>query len=1015
MRQRRSQRFNNEGSISSTTYGLPIYDQPTTRMVPPDHHPIPSSQQPPTQQPSPPQSFRDTSPAHIKQSSDGKSPEFADTAPRFSNSETPAPLRQPSLYNPWQSSKSYAQDPPPSRNSVRSVSQQQGIQPSGNFGGYSSQQPPENPRIVSPSSIPVPLSPNLRAVPQSPRFVNAPLNGTQNPIYTRPQMPREEVCLECAMRDQDMADVDVTSPGIWERDSDVYYQDLIRSEEDAALNGSPLSEDRPKSTGDMLTETNLKLWLTMNPKEPASRHMNLETYVRAQRLLLEAETLAHARAMQESKELENKMRDTYSNIRRSVHELGVSIPGAITLDEVGRIRSATLPSSHQRARSHSRDVTLLENGMIVEHVNVKKEEKEERERRRREERRERSRARKSSRGSGQDISSVYGSLHPSQLPNGTSGGAPADLRASRYSQSSLRPTSILSSSMGEKSPTLPRAYSTTSFSDLHSIAGSTSPNRKTRFFGNLRTLSPGGWRSRDSLAASGISGSMMDMHVALQQEDTNEKGYSQHRSSIFNGRPPSMTSLRINLASPLNDNPDARKAVSPTPEEKRKKKKGFAKIWSIVTGSSPMPKSEHSHSKSMDLKAMSGNQVYGITDDDFPLAPPPPLSYLVDRDGGGNRTRRHSSTPCLPGTMGQSPNLPQSPSQQGYNGAPTSPPTAPSSALPSPVSLRMPPTTGDVTVLVSTGYSDQENDPQQLQLMGERHLIPHSNAGILPARSTSPLPQRPHTIFLGRDKNLPPLPPNEIPNVGFPAVFDAPSPSRPQTMYASLDGPRHILPMATVTENPSGISDAPNMFGPPHIAFRSDGRRQSFEGMERPRVIGPNPYDTPRPTRQNGSYPSGNGGGFNAYHTYHGNGQGTGIDACGEFGSSRTSLGWLEESQKSQRPPSQTQSHRGRMGSVETTGTGTRSKTPSKRKSRFGLTAMFGRKKDELSGGEDGEGDSMMYSMPSSEAHQLPYNDGRASTARMSVASRKAIQQLVEQDPEFVAYRYPSNDILPQR
>jgi len=100
------------------------------------------------------------------------------------------------------------------------------------------------------------------------------------------------------------------------------------------------------------------------------------------------------------------------------------------------------------------------------------------------------------------------------------------------------------------------------------------------------------------------------------------------------------------------------------------------------------------------------------------------------------------------------------------------------------------------------------------------------------------------------------------------------------------------------------------------------------------------------------------------------------------------------------------------MGSVETTGTGARSKTPSKRKSRFGLGNMFGRKKDELSGGEDGEGDSVMYSMQSSEVHQYPYSDGRPSTARMSVASRKAIQQLVEQDPEFVAYRYPSNDVL---
>jgi hypothetical protein len=28
----------------------------------------------------------------------------------------------------------------------------------------------------------------------------------------------------------------------------------------------------------------------------------------------------------------------------------------------------------------------------------------------------------------------------------------------------------------------------------------------------------------------------------------------------------------------------------------------------------------------------------------------------------------------------------------------------------------------------------------------------------------------------------------------------------------------------------------------------------------------------------------------------------------------------------------------------------------------------------------------------------------------MSIASRKAIEELVDQDPEFVAYRYPSAD-----
>lgn len=281
MRQRQSQRFNTEGPISATAYASPAYDHQSSQLAATDHHPILSSQQPPTQQPSPPQSFKDPSPTHIKQLSDDKTPEFADPVSRLSNSETPAPQRQLSLYNPWQSARPFGQDPPPSRASMRSVSQQQGFQSSGNLAGPPSQQPPESTPVATSPPILVPLSPNMRAIPQSPRFVNAPLNGAQNPVYTKPHIPKEEVCLECAMRDQDMADVDVTSPGVWERDSDVYYQDLIRSEEEAVSNDIPLPEDRPRSTGDILTETNLRIWLSMVrglPVPTSYRNLIIPTY-----------------------------------------------------------------------------------------------------------------------------------------------------------------------------------------------------------------------------------------------------------------------------------------------------------------------------------------------------------------------------------------------------------------------------------------------------------------------------------------------------------------------------------------------------------------------------------------------------------------------------------------------------------------------------------------------------------------------------------------------------------------
>lgn len=142
--------------------------------------------------------------------------------------------------------------------------------------------------------------------------------------------------------------------------------------------------------------------------------------------------------------------------------------------------------------SHSREVTLMENGMIVEHVDVRKEEREERERRRREDKRERSRARKSSRGSMYSVRSLA-------APTTDNGLAPRPI--------TTRPTSSMTT---YERPAFPRAYSQASFSDVHSL-GSTSPRH--RFFG-FKNLSQG-FRSRDSLAPSGMSGSMVDMQYVF--------------------------------------------------------------------------------------------------------------------------------------------------------------------------------------------------------------------------------------------------------------------------------------------------------------------------------------------------------------------------------------------------------------------------------------------------------------------------------------------------------------------
>lgn len=126
-------------------------------------------------------------------------------------------------------------------------------------------------RISSPAqynpamAIPVTVSSNPRVQAQQPTYINpTPAPVPINPVFTSQPLPAEEVCVECAMRDQDMADVDVTSPGIWARESDVHYDDLLRRElEEEAMGVPPREQQRPRARGGRLTEANLKLWLSL--------------------------------------------------------------------------------------------------------------------------------------------------------------------------------------------------------------------------------------------------------------------------------------------------------------------------------------------------------------------------------------------------------------------------------------------------------------------------------------------------------------------------------------------------------------------------------------------------------------------------------------------------------------------------------------------------------------------------------------------------------------------------------
>ena len=133
-----------------------------------------------------------------------------------------------------------------------------------------------SPAQYSPAMVVPLVSPNPRAQAQQPTYITpTPAPKPINPVFTTRPQPAEEVCVECAMRDQDMVDVDVTSPGIWARESDVHYEDLLRRELEEEAMGVPSQEpQRPRARGGRLTEANLKLWLTLvSSCQPSCGHL----------------------------------------------------------------------------------------------------------------------------------------------------------------------------------------------------------------------------------------------------------------------------------------------------------------------------------------------------------------------------------------------------------------------------------------------------------------------------------------------------------------------------------------------------------------------------------------------------------------------------------------------------------------------------------------------------------------------------------------------------------------------
>ncbi|KAG8759263.1 hypothetical protein FRC14_006339 [Serendipita sp. 396] len=674
----------------------------------------------------------------------------------------------------------------------------------------------------------------------------------------RPQAPpqAEEVCIECMMRDRDMADVIVTGPGVWERESDAGVHELWAREDEEerawrerhaaelAIPGNKLRPPRRASKGHRLTEQNLKIWLTLNPKEADARLMTIRSYVKQQLALLAEEAEARAKTQQDAQRVDARMRDTYSQLRQSSYEIGTaSLAGEDPASGV-RIQSPRLSmydgssSGQKEDYKHKRDMTLLENGMILERVNIKREEKERK--------REQKKTRKLSQTT--DVSTLSPGYAPPMSPNGMEGSdfEPSNANMSATSLQVSRPKSA------------PLGVPLTKYASHASMDG-----KSPRFMGSKAWQAP--WGSGVSVAPSG---SMMDMHVALEQEH-------QHQLDQFGvpqpmGRHHAQSSFSLPASPRKPSRPHTADATvrsrrSGSPDGKVKKSGGIGKLWRMVRPK----KSESKHTNSV--------PSYAQEDDlSTPLPPPPMMPYLANqRQVPPPHVRQTSNSGSQNGYLPPTSH-PRSMSQPGtMSGGAISPTTAPSSSLPSPTSNRFPwressgddrrqsvikELNGDMDAQGGTSPepngSGQYTDPNSNRLpmtAGSasseygRMLQPSTNAQPTrsPAPSTAILSSSAHSPrpVSSVHKPLPPPPPNES-NVRHtytaprPATMVVPEePYMPPTTYRedTYDNRRESLSGATVRVDalPPGAAQGLHVKRSiPAIAYNDGG--QPYQEFGRP-------------------------------------------------------------------------------------------------------------------------------------------------------------------------------------
>jgi hypothetical protein len=636
--------------------------------------------------------------------------------------------------------------------------------------------------------------------------------------------------------------------------------------------------------------------------------MTIHSYVKQQGELLEVEAEARAKAREDAQRLDAKVRDTYTQlVRRSVYDLGTAQIGSD--DGMGGIRIQPPRSSgvwdHSAPKEdlrHKRDVTLLENGMIKERVDVKREEREEEKRRRRGEKNTR-------KISGTETSSVLNP--PSQYfapptsspydpayadPNhgAAFAGAPRQHRSPQPLYPYMSSPSV--SSLPPRPFSMVMSGTAGSMSRAVNQSQTSVDARSTRFFGTFFGAK-NAWGSGTSVAPSGSVMDMQYVHpapnpvtilticwdsLALDQERRQQRNLetaSQFDLPSSFSVPNSPRQGRPHTADAAMSFTAVTRSLSPESTKGKKKKRGFGKLWRMMRGSKDEGRGAPAGYKSEPPQRLQQEE------DVAPLVPPPSLRDLVNHRAGSGGQQRQISTPSLSGNHPRS--LSQPAPGTGSNGA-TSPTTAPSSALDSPTSNRLQwrdSGSDDRRSVIQKDGCDQVpalqvdgnglHDPAMLRQSQafpatddpKRTLqVPSSGnptpTGVLtsttPASTigpSSPPPtimaphnqQRPLSAMI--HKSLPPIPPGETP-VSNPAV----------PMSSASLPPNFGTPEPDFL--PNGNQSSQNL-GLPNAPFRTqghEGRRQSFGGVtSRPEVqlnsppLGAQTVQPQRPYQQNGN------------------------------------------------------------------------------------------------------------------------------------------------------------------